>query len=99
MVFVFGDGAVLKAIDKFGDPTALVDLVIFIFEIFDAGVVVFELTGAILFGAVLFEDAIVSVGGGFRFVMEDSFGLFKHYAVVIELLPDTFDIFAHLTFC
>ena len=31
MMFVFGDGAVLKAIDKFSDPTALVDLVIFIF--------------------------------------------------------------------
>ena len=98
-MFIFGDGAVLKAIDKFGNPAALVDLVIFIFKIFDARVVIFELTGAILFGAVLFEDAVMSVSGGFRFVVEDSFGLFEHNAVVIKLFSDTFDIFAHLTFC
>ena len=98
-MFVFGDGAVLNAIDKFGDPAALIDLVIFIFEIFDAGVVIFELAGAILFGPVLFENAVVSVGGGFRFIVEDSFGLFEHDAVVIELLSDAFDIFTHLTFC
>jgi hypothetical protein len=39
---------VLNTVNQFGDPTALIDIVILVFEIFYAGEVIFELVA--LFG-------------------------------------------------